>query len=240
MRQEIKQECQSIADTCVCLTDSSSTCQDGCLQLCAAIDSSQHMFAILSLHKPYMQCEGALQLCSLDRSCQRRFPNYFYFYEHHRRSSFACEANVIWQGQSFSEEAPTCSQLLAASDMTLYAFSTRLALNPFCFSAMAFVGPVQWPQGYRPVGVYCEVCDTNLLTWRCYNCGGLYCGQCLFQHRLVPGYTQADVEADGGFANEVAEGMHCLYYRYWLRLSSEMALDPAEAAFLYSRPYICR
>ena len=64
----------------------------------------------------------------------------------------------------------------------------------------------------------------------------LACGRCILQHRLVPQITQAEVEADGSFANEVAEGMHCLYYRYWLRLSSEMASDPAEAAFRYSRP----
>ena len=54
----------------------------------------------------------------------------------------------------------------------VYAFSFRLALYSCCYSAMAFVGPVRWPQGYRPVGVYCDVCDTNLLTWRCYSCGG--------------------------------------------------------------------
>ena len=105
---------------------------------------------------------------------------------------------------------------------------------------MAFVGPVQWPQGYRPVGVYCEICDTNLLTWRCYNCGGLYCGRCIFAHHDVPGVTVADMDADIVPANEVAEGMHCLWFRFFLRLRDLMASDPAEANARYSFGFICK
>ena len=104
---------------------------------------------------------------------------------------------------------------------------------------MAFVGPVQWPQGSRPVWVFCEVCETNLLVWRCYSCGGQYCGRCIFQHRNVPGVTVDECVADGRRANEVAEGMHQLWLRYFQRLSSTMACDPAEAVELYSRYYLC-
>ena len=105
---------------------------------------------------------------------------------------------------------------------------------------MAFVGPVMWPQGYRPVGVYCDVCDTNLLTWRCYTCGGLFCVRCIFMHRDVPGVTLAEVDAGLVPANEVAEGMHCLWFRFFERMSSRMASDPAEANAAYSSNFICR
>ena len=110
----------------------------------------------------------------------------------------------------------------------------------YFLSAMAFVGPVQFPQGYRPVGNDCDVCDTNLLVWRCYSCGGQYCGRCIFLHRDVPGVTLADMDADLVNANEVAEGMHCLLFRYFQRLGSQMACDPAEANELYSRFNYCR
>ena len=105
---------------------------------------------------------------------------------------------------------------------------------------MAFVGPVQWPQGYRPVGVYCDVCDTNLLTWRCYSCGGLFCGRCIFMHCNVHAVTIADVDAGLVDANEVAEGMHCLWFENFERLSSLMACCPADANAAFSRRFTCR
>ena len=115
-----------------------------------------------------------------------------------------------------------------------------LALASLLQSVMAFVGPLQVPYNYRPVGVYCDVCDTNLLVWRCYSCGGQYCGRCIFQHRDVPGLTLAEVDAGHASANEVSEGMHALWLRFYQRLSSMMASDPADAADLYSEPYLCR
>ena len=53
----------------------------------------------------------------------------------------------------------------------------------FHISIFVSFGPVWFPQGCRPVGVFCEVCITNFLTWRCYACRGLYCGRCIFAHR---------------------------------------------------------
>ena len=112
----------------------------------------------------------------------------------------------------------------------------------FLLSAMAFVGPLQMehPDGARPFGVFCEVCNMhNLLVWRCYNCGGQYCGRCIFRHRIVTGVTVAEMDADRVSANEVGEGMHILYFRFFQRLRSEMACDPAEANELFSRAYVC-
>ena len=106
-------------------------------------------------------------------------------------------------------------------------------------SAMAFVGPVQNPHGYRPVGVFCDVCNMSVLVWDCYNCGGMYCGRCIFRHRIVGGITVDDVDAGRVSANEVAEGMHAIYFRFFQRLGSEMASDPADANDMYSRPYLC-
>ena len=110
---------------------------------------------------------------------------------------------------------------------------------PKSLTAMAFVGPVRFPQGYRPVGVYCETCDMNLLVWRCYACGGQYCGRCIFRHRTIGSLTLGDVDAGWADANEVAEGMHAIYYGYYLRLGSEMASDPAGIAAFYCRFYLC-
>ena len=105
---------------------------------------------------------------------------------------------------------------------------------------MSFVGPVMWPQGYRPVGVYCDVCGTNLLTWRCYCCGALFCGRCIFTHGDVQGVTLAEIDAGLVPANEVAEGMHCLWFRFVERMRSMMASDPAAANDLYMDRFTCR
>ena len=107
--------------------------------------------------------------------------------------------------------------MYTVGDVISYAFRFRLAFDSCCSSAMAMVGPVPGPHGYRPVGVYCEVCDMNLLTWRCYCCGGLYCGRCIFMHRDVPGLTLEEMDAGIVSANEVAEGMHCLWFRFFFR-----------------------
>ena len=109
------------------------------------------------------------------------------------------------------------------------------------FSAMAFVGPVQNPHGFRPVGVFCDVCNVNLLVWQCYACGGQYCGRCIFRHRRIPGASVEDVDDGLISGNEVAEGMHTLFRRFWQRLSSDMATDPAEANahFCFCRFYLC-
>ena len=52
--------------------------------------------------------------------------------------------------------------------------------------------------------------------------------------------TVADIDADRVIANEVAEGMHAIWFGYYRRLSSEMASDPAKANALYSRIHHCR
>ena len=50
----------------------------------------------------------------------------------------------------------------------------------------------------------------------------------------------ADIDAGRVIANEVAEGMHAIWFGYYRRLSSVMASDPATAAALYSRVHDCR
>ena len=107
------------------------------------------------------------------------------------------------------------------------------------FSAMAFVGPVQNPHGFRPVGVFCDVCNVNLLVWQCYACGGQYCGRCIFRHRRIPGASVEDLDSGLISGNEVAEGMHIIFRRIWQRLSSDMATDPAEANASFCRLYLC-
>ena len=130
--------------------------------------------------------------------------------------------------------------MFTACDIIFSCIQLRLAVDSCCLSAMAFIGPVQWPQGYRPVSGYCHVCDTNLLTWRCYHCSGLYCGRCIFMHADVPGATLADIDNDRVNANEVSEGMHALWFRFFERLGSEMACDPADASDYYGRRFRCR
>ena len=58
-------------------------------------------------------------------------------------------------------------------------------------------------------------------------------------HRDVPGVTLAEVDAGLVPANEVAEGMHCLWFRFFERMSSRMASDPAGANDAYSSRFLC-
>ena len=103
---------------------------------------------------------------------------------------------------------------------------------------MAFVGPVQNMFGYRPVGVFCEVCNEDALVWQCMNCGGSLCGRCVFQHREVPGLALADINADRVDANEVAEGMFTLWNRFFERLTSTQAAGHSEAS-VFGSAVIC-
>ena len=59
-------------------------------------------------------------------------------------------------------------------------------------------------------------------------------------HHNVPGVTVADMDAGLVPANEVSEGMHALWFRFFERLSSQMACDPAEANDSFSNGFICR
>ena len=59
-------------------------------------------------------------------------------------------------------------------------------------------------------------------------------------HADVPGATLADIDNDRVNANEVSEGMHALWFRFFERLGSEMACDPADASDYYGRRFRCR
>ena len=61
-------------------------------------------------------------------------------------------------------------------------------------------------------------------------------------HKQSHAHEVTLAEADAGFvpANEVADGMHCLWFLLFERLSSRMASDPAEANESYSSRFICR
>ena len=104
---------------------------------------------------------------------------------------------------------------------------------------MAFVCPLQNRDGLRPVAVVCEDCSTNLLVWRCYNCGGQYCGRCICRRRIVPGVSVEDVDLGWVTGNELAEGMHFLKNVVVQRLGSHMAIDPAGAHDVFGGVYLC-
>ena len=61
----------------------------------------------------------------------------------------------------------------------------------------------------------------------------------MFLHRNVHGVIVADMDAGFVDANEVAEGMHAIYFSFYQRLCSDMASDPAGANQQFSRFYLC-
>ena len=71
---------------------------------------------------------------------------------------------------------------------------------------MALVGRLNF--GIPPVAARCADCNVDLLVWPCYNCGGQFCGLCIFQHANVPGTDLTQVLEGSSKANEVSEGMH--------------------------------
>ena len=99
----------------------------------------------------------------------------------------------------------------------MYGSSLLLASPSVSLIAMAFVGPVWNPHGYRPVGTHCNICNEDLLVWRCYACGGQYCGRCIQQHRDVPNISPIELDS-GSFANDLAEDMHILWYRFFVEI----------------------
>ena len=108
-------------------------------------------------------------------------------------------------------------------------FLDRAFCPAFILASMAVVGPLgtRWP----PVALHCDHCQIPVMSWRCYRCGGSYCGRCIFLHGLIPDMTP-DVVANWNYIElaELAEGMHAVCWRWWQRLASEAACDPAEAA----------
>ena len=93
---------------------------------------------------------------------------------------------------------------------------------------MALVGRLNF--GIPPVAARCADCNVDLLVWPCYNCGGQFCGHCIFQHANVPGTDLTQVLEGSSKANEVSEGMHYHWWMVFQRLGSEAAVDPAKAA----------
>ena len=92
------------------------------------------------------------------------------------------------------------------------------------------------------MGVFCENCNAQRLTWHCHGCHGSFCGVCIFQHRGVPDVTVGQVLSGWVDANELAEGMSILWGLYMRRLSSGAASDPAATASHYARimdHYLC-
>ena len=101
---------------------------------------------------------------------------------------------------------------------------------------MAFVGPLGL--GHLAVAGHCHVCNVDFLVWPCYACGGRFCGRCIFQHQDVAGVNLRMMDEDRVDPNEVAEGMHNLFWRFWLRVVYALAADPAYAAFQYGRVFV--
>ena len=94
---------------------------------------------------------------------------------------------------------------------------------------MALVGLLNL--GIPPVAAHCADCNVDLLVWPCYNCGGQFCGLCIFGHADVPGTDVTEALAGRSTKpNEVSEGMHYHWWMVFQRLGSEAAVDPADAA----------
>ena len=80
------------------------------------------------------------------------------------------------------------------------------------------------------MAAHCADCNVDLLVWPCYNCGGQFCGLCIFQHANVPGTDLTQVLEGSSKANEVSEGMHYHWWMVFQRLGSEAAVGPSKAA----------
>ena len=102
---------------------------------------------------------------------------------------------------------------------------------------MAFIGPLGL--GIPAVAVHCDVCNVDLQVWPCYNCGSRFCGRCVFQHQDVAGVNLLMMDEGRVDPNEVAEGMHNLFWRFWLKVGYDSAADPAWAAWYYGRCFRC-
>ena len=53
--------------------------------------------------------------------------------------------------------------------------------RPFLLQAMASICLMM--ADHRPVAIHCDICSVDALCFRCYNCGGMCCRHCVFQHR---------------------------------------------------------
>ena len=65
------------------------------------------------------------------------------------------------------------------------------------------------------------------MTWPCYRCGGTFCGHCVFLHADVGNVTVEQVDNEHVLADELAEGLHANAWKFWQRVASELAADPA-------------
>ena len=104
---------------------------------------------------------------------------------------------------------------------------------------MDFIGPVKNEIGLRPLRVFCDVCNTKILAWQCYACGGMYCGLCISLHKpqiIAP--NAAALASGNSFWNFAEEINECDFLNFQ-QLSSEMALDPAGANERFCKFFAC-
>ena len=87
---------------------------------------------------------------------------------------------------------------------------------------------------HPPVALHCIHCNVGpTLVFQCYNCGRHYCGRCVWMHggpRLADGVAE-----DEALADEVAEGMHSLWWGMAQKVASRIAADPSGAACRHIR-----
>ena len=113
--------------------------------------------------------------------------------------------------------------------------------RPFLLQAMASICLMM--ADHRPVAIHCDIRCVDALCFRCYNCGGMCCGHCVFQHRRISARiaTLQEVQHGQVNANELAEGMHHTLHALFFhpQRASDMAADPAGAASACCRMYLC-
>ena len=80
---------------------------------------------------------------------------------------------------------------------------------------------------HHPIALHCDHCNVPAFVFRCYNCEGNYCGRCVWKHGANLTF---ELDDDAELADEVAEGMHALWWGIAQKVASKTASDPARAA----------
>ena len=85
-----------------------------------------------------------------------------------------------------------------------------------------------------PVALLCIHCNVGpTLVFQCYGCDRHYCGRCVWMHGRP--WLADEVAEDEALADEVAEGLHSLWWGMTQKVASRIAADPLGAACRHTR-----